>query len=184
MKSFVLSALACGVAALPMVASAQYAGSTQLTRYGELGLNFLSIDIEDDLPFISEDSIDLEVLTGRLGAAISPYLSVEGELSFGLGDDEVAGVDVNLNYAFAGYLRGEYPLSPEFTIFGRFGLIQAEVGFEAGSIDDTESGGGVALGFGGEYRLQSNFYLRADYTKYDIDDLDGDSLTVAVGYDF
>jgi len=133
----------------------------------------------------------------RLGYQFNKYLGVEAEGSLGLSDattDEIFGgipVEQNLgikNSAAAfGVLR--YPLIDKLNGYGRLGYHQTELDQTltvgtANPVDSEFSVNGIAYGAGLEYALNPRTSLRLDYTVYDYDGPDADSVCLAIARKF
>jgi len=188
-----LSTLFITAAFIPAVASAADettgvyvgAGITQLSA----DLDLTDLDAGGQTIDLGEQSVDINMITGRLGYRVNKYIAVEGELGFGLGGDDfdqtipvdVLGTSLNVdsnikldveNY-YVGFVRGIVPISDEFEVFGRVGYgsatgsadVTASVaGFTAsGSEEDDISG--LAYGVGGQFNFTDKDGIRADYTR-------------------
>lgn len=148
MKSLVLAASAAAVLAIaaPAVASAE------TTWYGNVGY-----------AGVSADSVNLGAIQGRVGAQINPYVGIEGEVAFGVKDDDVSGVKVKLNNEYGIYGVAKLPVNDQFDVFARVGYARADAKVAGTSGSDD----GVAYGVGAEYSFDGKNGVRADYTKYD-----------------
>jgi outer membrane immunogenic protein len=113
------------------------------------------------------DGADVGGVTGRLGYGFHPNFAVEGEASFGVGDDD----GVELDQSYAAYGVGVLPINDAFSVHGRVGYAKTETNLGE---DD-----GVAYGAGAQWNMSPSFGIRADYTRLsgDVDDVD----TVGVG---
>ena len=69
-----------------------------------------------------EDDVKLGAVTGRFGWKSATPFGVEGEASFGIDDDEVGGVKVELNSQFAVYGTATASVSETIDVFARIGL--------------------------------------------------------------
>jgi len=141
MKKLALAASLAVVAALATPAAAQgaYAGAGY-THY-------------------DGDGADVGGVTGRLGYNFTPHLGVEGEASFGVGDDD----GVELDNAYGVYGVGRLPISESFEVLGRVGYQQTEI--STGAQND-----GVGYGVGAQWNVTPNFGIRGDYTRLDGDE--------------
>lgn len=191
-RLFNLSALFIASALIPFAAQADDttgvyvgAGITQLSA----DLDLTDLDAGGQSIDLGEQSLDINMITGRLGYRLNKYIAVEGELGFGLGGDDfdqaipvdVLGTTLNVdsnvsldieNY-YVGFVRGILPISDEFEVFGRLGYgsatgkadVTASVaGFTAsGSEEDDISG--LAYGLGAQYNFTDKDGIRADYTR-------------------
>jgi len=153
--------------------------------------------------------VDLGGIHAHAGYDFNAYFGIEGEIIFGVSDDSISldaddvadlGVEdipedfesidlsVELNTLYGIYARGIWPVSERFDVFGRIGLVQAEIegsaSYEGESISESVDDSGVAYGVGAAFDLTDNFYLRADYTRYDIGDTDTDGFVFGTGFRF
>ena len=149
--------------------------------YADAGYSFLSLN---------DDGLDVDVgaITAHAGYEFNPYFAVEGEAGFGVDDDNVSALGVNvkaeLESMFGLYARGQYPVTPDLNVFGRVGVVQADVKASALGFSESADDTGFAFGAGGEYTFANNVYLRGEYTRHEIDDLDADVFGLSVGYKF
>ena len=182
MKVSVTLALAALAVSLSPLASAE-------GFYGDVGYAFISAD-ED----VDGDSfvVDLGAVAGHAGYFFTDNLGVEGELAFGVSDEEAtsAGVSVSLglNYLAGLYGVAALPVTEKLSLFARAGVVQAEVEAEASfagtTFSESESETGYGLGVGGMFDLTENVYLRGDYTRYDIEDAEIDAFLIGVGFKY
>merc|ERR1711916_15427 len=136
--------------------------------------------------------VDLGALGARAGYKFTPYLGLEGEALFGVADEDFTfeGVDVSaeLNYAVGLYGRVEAPVTDRVTLYGRLGVVNAELEVTASvpgvSISESESETGAGFGAGAEFAVTDTFGIYVDYTRYDIDELEIDGLSVGGKYRF
>lgn len=172
---FAMLAAAAAVALAPV--------ATAEGLYGDLNYSFISSD---------EDGVDVNLgaIVAHAGYAFTPNFAVEGELGFGVNDDEFdvlgADVSVGLNYVAGIYGVGILPVSEQINLFARAGLVQAELEAEASfggaAASESDSEGGYAIGLGGSYNFNEKAYLRADYTRYDIDESEVDAFMIGIGF--
>lgn len=159
-------------------------GSTKSLRpsyaYANLGVNTFDVDS------------DIYGAQARLGYQSSYFLGaeVEGALgftndntSFNTGGDIVAAsTSVDTQIAGFGVLR--YPATKKINVLGRFGYhntegdIRLDDGVNQLSGDFSEDG--IAYGGGVEYAFTNNMGLRVDYTRYEVEGPDLDSVSVAL----
>jgi len=155
-------------------------GLRQAYKYGTLGLT--NYDVDSDLIGIQ----------GRLGWQSKSIFGAEVEGSIGFDEDDAivdfgtgpVSVDVGINTQIAGFGVARVPVSKRFNVLGRVGYhnteIEAELDDGVTVIEQDFSTDGIAYGVGAEYALTPVTYLRADYTRYDFDGEDADSISVAV----
>lgn len=173
-RKITLAIAAASAAAMPALAQ-------ENSWYGDIGYQFHSID---------EDGADADIgtITGHVGYNFTPNLAAEGELGFGINDDEInvlgTGVDLGVNYLVGAYGRVQGSLGENFTVFARAGIVQIEVEAEGPGASASESETGAGYGVGGEYHFDGKNGIRADYTRYDVEDLEVDSFLIGYSRKF
>ena len=184
--------------------------------YANLGLSLLSADLDlSDLDVqgntldLGQETINVTMLTGRLGYKVNRYIAIEGDVGFGLGDDDfqrsipvqingfgTATVDADAKLKVKNYVgvfaRGILPVSDNFDLFvrGGYGTAKATAnvtgtspqapGFTA-SASESDSAKGFAYGVGAEYHLSERSAIRADYSGIG-GDVQFGSLTYAIKF--
>lgn len=127
--------------------------------------------------YVDADGVEFDTLTLRGGYDFNTYFGFEGEALFGLGDENVGGLDASLNYGLGAFAKAQYPLAENLSVFGRLGYVWAEVEVDGLGSDDAD---GLGYGAGVEYAFAGPNAIRADYTRYDYEDgaeADGWSLS-------
>ena len=159
MKSLMITVAtaALAMAAVPAVSQAQEA-------YGTVG--YANVDA---------DGPTLGALQGRLGYKFNPYVGIEGEAAFGISDDTVAGIDVELKHEVGAFVVGFLPVSPKAELFARAGYTSSSFKTSVGDVD----GDGVAWGLGGQYHFTDKDGVRLDWTRHDYDAGNADVWAVA-----
>lgn len=171
------SALILGSLALAAPASAQGDG-TQF--YGSLGYSWVtSSDNGEDL--------NLGAISGKFGTRLG-YLGVEGEVQFGVADDQVPcaicsdDIDVELKHDYAIYAVGFLPLNPNFDLFARIGYGEAEAAGSVGNVSVSANDSSFRWGAGGQFFFDGVNGLRAEYTNsgnLDETDFEADIFTIS-----
>ena len=97
---------------------------------------------------------------------------------FGKAKDSGVTVEADgIGFTANGYL----PLSNEFSLFGKIGLLMWDADTNVGVSDD---GTDILYGFGGMWNLNKQFALRVEYEKADLDDGDATFLSFGFSYHF
>ena len=171
MKIVLFAAVAASAATLmAMPAAAQDTGV-----YGNLG--YTAVD---------GDGGTLGAVGGRIGAKLHPNFGVEGELAFGVKDDEVtvggAAVENKLEHSGAVYAVGFVPMTENFDLLARvgFGASKTEVtgaNFNVSSVDESWN-----YGVGAQYRFDGVNGVRADWTRHDFNHDAGEADAWTVSY--
>lgn len=125
------------------------------------------------------DQVNLDGVTGRLGYQFHKNFAVEGEASFGIGEDTVGGVDVELDNAIGIFGVGILPVAPNFDLFARVGYGSVEATASAGGLTGTGDGDGFGVGAGGQYMFTPTFGVRGEYTRLEGDDVEGDTFSIS-----
>ena len=133
----------------------------------------------------------------RLGYQFNRFLGAEVEGSLGLSDETqneiIGGIPVDQTFgvknsaAAFGVLR--VPLFGKLSGYGRAGYHRSEVdqtlAFDPAMPEDRNfSVDGIAYGSGLEYEISPRTSLRLDYTNYDFDGPDADSVSLAISRKF
>ena len=171
-KTLSLAIAAAALACAPAVAQGFYADG---------GYSFTNFDV--DVSGTSTD-VDLGSLTARAGYDFNQNFGAELEGSFGVSDESVLGATVELNYLVGAYGKVQAPLADNFTVFARAGIVNAELEASGGGISESESDTGAGYGVGGVLDFAENLYVRGDYTRIDIEDLEADTFTISLGMRF
>jgi outer membrane immunogenic protein len=170
MRNVILSALAVSMIAAPAMAQSFSAP----IYYGTLG--YTQVDRSD---------ADLGAVTGRFGARMTPNFGAEGEVSFGVRDDDatIAGVPVTLKHKYDAALYGvaALPVTPNFELFGRVGYGTTEVEAKAAGVSASADGESWNYGVGANYFLDGVNGVRGDWTRRDFRD-GGETDVYSINY--
>ncbi len=165
MKSLFAAALASLAIAAPAAAEV----------YGNVGYTF-----------VQSDDANLGAVGAKLGYKFNPFVGVEAEGAFGANDDtvRVAGVPVKvkLQSAAAAYVIGFYPVTEKVDLFARAGYGTAKIKASARGVSAKGDQDGWNLGVGGQYFFDAQDGIRAEYTKWSVDDSNADADTWSVSY--
>ncbi|MEL7031754.1 MAG: porin family protein [Pseudomonadota bacterium] len=121
----------------------------------------------------STDDASVSAFTARGGIWFNDLIGTEIEASFGLGADDIDGVDVELENAFGGYLVAKYPVLPRVDVLGRLGYTTGEFQSATNGVSTDADADGFAFGLGGEVMITDSIGLRGDYTRIEPSDEDG-----------
>ena len=164
-------AVAAGLAAAAVIAPA---ASAQV--YAGVGGTVFQSDVDGV-------DVNLGALMGRVGFKTNPFFGVEGEFSVGVQDDDfdVLGqqVSVGLDSEYGAFAVGWLPIPLVGDLFGRVGYADLQV--EASALGVTASDGGSGLAYGGGFQFSNIPFtkLRLEYTRYEPDDGEFDSVSVS-----
>lgn len=164
--------------ALQVRAGYQFDAMFSLEAEGSFGISDGNFDFEGDRNVFDFDDID------------------EGDSGEDLGDAVLASGsgDIELDYLIGVYGRAQYPVTDRFGVHARLGYAFVQV--EASGTLDGEGApnesitlaegddGGVAFGVGATFDVTESWQLRADYTRYEFDDVDADGVGITLSYKF
>lgn len=193
-------AVAAALALGAMPAMAQDSGF-----YAGVGVGTFNVDIND-----VEDTLDFdENDTGfRVfgGWEFNQYFGIEAGYDSGaktddtIGDIAVDGIEADFGVDVKGFdvmLVGTLPIGETFYAFGKVGMLawdadlDAEVREDDGeggvittTFSDDESGEDFAYGGGFGMNLGENVRAQAEYTAYDISDVDADFISASIIWRF
>jgi hypothetical protein len=157
MKTLLAAATAVSLLAIAAPASADV--------YGSLGYSQSQYDAPVDA--------DFDEITGRLGwGGEDKWYGAEAELSLGLGEERVAGVDYALTSDLSVFAVAHFNLAESFTVFGRVGYGVTRFEIKPGL---DVSGDGPVYGVGAQVNIGEADGLRLDYTFHDLDTDFGES---------
>ncbi|RYG13316.1 MAG: porin family protein [Caulobacteraceae bacterium] len=129
---------------------------------------------------------DLGAVTLRAGAKLHPNFGVEAETSFGVKDDDfsIAGVDgkVEHRYDLAAYGVASVPVSPNLELFARAGYGVTELKASAAGVSSSDHLDSFNYGAGATYSFDQSNGVRADWTRRDFQDDQGDADVYSVSY--
>ncbi len=136
---------------------------------------------------LSADEVDLDAIVARGTFHLNDHIGAEVEGQFGVSEDSVGPIDVELDSGYGIFGRGDIQVLDTLGLFGRIGYVDVEIDASLPGFSLSESGDGWAAGVGGEL-----FFLgpagangvRADYTRYEFDDGDADGFSISFVHRF
>ena len=159
------------IAKLSLLASAMaLTNSVSAENYYGGGINLIDYSID-------EFGIDasLTTLTAKLGTKFNENLAFEGRIGFGVGDDTVEGVDVELSNYFGVYFKGGFSATEKVYPYAVLGYTRGKLKASGpgGSISSSDSD--VSFGIGVDYSITNATALSFEYTNFY--DKDGEELS-------
>ncbi len=150
--------------------------------YADGGYTFIGIDTD-------VADVDLGAITAHGGFDFNENFGIEGEAAFGVADEDfsdgINSASIDLSYLVGVYGKVQMPVGENVNLFARAGLVNAELDVEVTGLGTTsESDTGAGFGVGGTFAFSERMFVRGDYTRYDIEDLEADAFTVALGAKF
>ena len=148
----------------------------------------------DSSDFTTVSELSLGSVGLRSGYQINDSFSVEGELQMGVGKEELRqtryGTDVSIHSMAASFVNYTLPINDRLSLHSRLGV--ASIEFESEIVDDdgsvvdrfTDTYTGIGFGAGAEFGVTDNIYLRTDYTRYQANALDTNSILIGAGLRF
>lgn len=138
---------------------------------------------------VQGEDVNLGAILGRAGYKTTPFFGFEGEFAFGIQDDDfnVLGqeVSVGLDSQYGVFAVGWLPVPLVGDLFARVGYADLSIEAEAAGIGTiSEDGSGLAYGAGFQFSQIPFTQLRLEYTRYEPDDGEIDSLGVSALFQF
>ena len=94
-----------------------------------------------------------------------------GYVSFGEPDDDVLGVDVDIDAdGFDFFVVGALPMGEDFDLFGKIGVVRWDADASVEGFSESDDGTDLALGVGGAYKATGQFSIRGEWEWFDIED--------------
>ncbi len=156
------------ISAAAILAAAGFAGVAQAQEvnqpYGSIGFQNSNADTID---------ANLNSVNVRGGVKVTPYVGLEGEAAFGTNDDG----PYSLTHKVGAHVVGFAPLSPSFDLIGKVGVSDTKV---KGPTAKFNEGTALDYGIGGQYHMNQDYSLRADWTRSDFKDDRGTSDTATL----
>ncbi|WP_290652935.1 porin family protein [Aquisalimonas sp.] len=138
--------------------------------------------------FLDEDGgSDFSALgvRGRVGIKISEQFAVEAHLG-GTGTDRSGGERRELDFLYAGLVRGDLPITRYTSLYGVMGVAGVELGgrdTDDASVSRRDSG--VSLGIGADFSIADGAHVNIDYIRYvNASDLDFSAISVGARWSF
>jgi outer membrane immunogenic protein len=177
MKKNVLALMLVSAAA---ISGAAMAAGTDPGFYLGGGYSFTTLDSND----VNSDA-DLGVLFLRGGYQLNQYIALEARLGEGVQDDKIAGVKIENEEFYGGYVKVGLPTTTPFYPYALLGMTHTKLKLSGGGFSDTTSDSDVSYGVGVDYRFDKQLSAGIEYANFY--DKDGDSitgLTLGVNYKF
>ncbi|MEM9233241.1 MAG: outer membrane beta-barrel protein [Pseudomonadota bacterium] len=134
---------------------------------------------------IDGDGATVGSIVGRYNYSFTDNFGIEGEISTGIVEDDINGVDVSANFGYGIFATGSLPVSDNGSdIFARVGYGSIELEGEAGGLSVTEDADGFAFGVGTNIMVAPQHGIRLDYTRLEGDDAEADTYSVAYVFKF
>jgi hypothetical protein len=174
MKLSTLAAAAGALAISTAFAASAHAADTATGWSGELGAA---------VAHASDGGVNVNLTSVMLrgGYQINEHFAVEGEASFGVGDDTDGGVKFRQEYEVGAFVDATFPAGDNTQVLARLGYAQSKIKATVGPVSATDTVNGAALGVGVKlFPTGSNNGVRIDYTHYFFNHdsaVDGGSIT-------
>jgi outer membrane immunogenic protein len=138
--------------------------------------------------FDAEDGT-LGALSGRLSYDLAPNFGIEGEVGFGIVDEDITVGTVTATVELSNYLGifgvAKFPVSEQLSLHGRLGYATTELEASAPGASVSDDVNGFAFGAGGTYMVNETIGLRGDYTRFEgEDDASADLFGVSIVFKF
>ena len=125
---------------------------------------------------------NLVTVGGRFGWKANKWAGVEGDLFFGVKEDNVySQPDVKVKIDSAAFIYGVafLPASEKFDLIARVGYGHLAAKVKGGGLSENTNDGAFSYGLGAQYKVDATNGVRFDYTHYDIKDVSTNGFTAA-----
>jgi len=175
MKNILFAAAASATLALAAVPAAAQTAFSPTTVYGNLGYSY-----------VDGDDGHLGAITARVGARFGQYLGLEAEGGLGVDGDhtDIGGtiVKTELKHDLAAYVVGDVPVNPKLDLIARVGYGVNRIGASAPGVSLKDNVESWNYGVGGQYFFDVKNGLRAEWTRFDLNDGYGDADVWSLHY--
>ena len=129
---------------------------------------------DDRFGYVEEyTDIDYNALMLQVGYEMSPYIAFEFRYWFSMSDGDYSFdspyIAPSGSYesfdAWGLYLKPQYPVSPEFSIYGLFGFSGVQVDGQPGNFNSLVDDTGFSFGVGGAFNITENISAFIDYVQ-------------------
>jgi len=141
----------------------------------------------------SNNDLDIPTIGATAGYAINKHWAIEGDLRFGLQNDDTyldslsGNGEVGLNVAGGAFVRASIPIVDRLSAHLRLGASFSEYKSSIprfSASQEADSFNGAALGAGGTFALTEDVYVRTDYTIFERPGVDSGAFTLGAGLKF
>jgi OOP family OmpA-OmpF porin len=173
--------------------------ATQASAQAFVGASIGQSDVDEDITagLITSGSVDSKDNAFKVfgGYMFNRHFGVEGayvdlgEVSYSgsFGSAAVNGGKVETT-GFNVAALGSYPVTEEFSVFGKIGLFiwEAEASDTTGGVPFSEKTDGtdISFGLGLNYQFTRNLGVRAEWERFKLDEADADLISVGIVWRF
>lgn len=125
------------------------------------GLNYLATDV--DFGFVSVNPGAIET---KYGGFVSDNVAIEGRAGFGLTDDSVNGVDVEVDSILGIYAVYNFQPKGDFNPYALIGYTRGELSASSSFGSDSESENDVSFGLGADFSISDASAFNLEWIQY------------------
>ncbi|GAA0647414.1 porin family protein [Brevundimonas lenta] len=160
MRLFIIAAVAASAIAMP--AAAQSFTSPEASISGGFSL------FDDGTEGFNGSSV-----TARGSLRFHQYVGVEADVSYGLVESDIDGVDIKMNSNVGVHVVGYWPVAENADLIARVGYGETEFEVSYGGSSTSRTYSGPTFGLGGQYFMDDKNGVRFDVTRHEYEDLEG-----------
>ena len=128
---------------------------------------------------------DLAALVFNVGYKINDYVAVESRLGTGIADDDILGIDLELDYLWGLYTKIGIPTGTGFYPYAVLGYTKAELELSAFGMTESESDSDISYGIGADFGVNENLGIFVEYMNwYDDEDIEITGFNIGLNYKF
>jgi opacity protein-like surface antigen len=128
------------------------------------------------------DEVSLNVIHARVGKFFNENISLEARAGFGVGDDDIDGIKVELSNYYGVYLRGGFPVNETLYPYAVLGYTRGKIKASYGGDSISSSESDTSFGLGVDIKLNEKAAINLEYLNYIDKDgavLDGFSIGIS-----
>ncbi|WP_101757829.1 porin family protein [Oceanicoccus sp. KOV_DT_Chl] len=139
----------------------------------------LDTDFDDLVEF------DLAALVFNAGYKINDYIAIETRLGTGITDDDIVGVDLELDYLWGVYAKAGIPTGTAIYPYVVLGYTKAELELSGYGYSESDSDSDTSYGIGADFSVNDNVGIFAEYMNwYDDDGVEISGFNIGASYKF
>jgi len=175
MKKFLIGLAISAVATSTVIAEEE----AKSGWYGGASYAQLDTDIAGIVEF------DLGALVFNAGYQINDYVAIETRLGTGITDDDIVGLELELDYLWGIYTKIGIPTGTAFYPYVVLGYTKAELELSGLGYSESDSDSDTSYGVGANFTVNDNFGVFAEYMNwYDDEDIEITGFNLGVSYKF
>ncbi len=170
------------IAALTIMAMCTVAPSLAMAENAQGKTSYMGITYQAVSFEAAGYEADMGAITLKYGMSLSDMFGAELRFGFGINDDTIEGVDIEIDHYWGIYLKPKYE-ADGFQIYGLLGYASAELTASYGGDSVSADEDGLSYGLGFEWFFGNSMSANVEYMEI-INDSDFDSPSFNIGLNY